>query len=98
MALTESKIRDLEDKLFDELFDEHEATWTDLAGSARDHAKDYITGGNEPRPDDVSKILVPMLEVNEALRKHQEDNHARAKRYVEWFTEYVIDKTILSED
>lgn len=60
------------------------------------NAKDNITGGKDPRPDDVAKALFPMLEVNEKLRGHQEDNKARAKRYVEWFVEYVIDRSLLA--
>lgn len=93
MALTESKIKDLEDKAFDKLYEKHEAEWKALAKTARKHAKDNITGGNIPRPDDVAKALHPMLEVNENLRGHQEDNKARGKRYVDWFVEYVIDKS-----
>ena len=94
MALTESKIKDLEDKNFDKLYASHKAEWTLLAKTARKHAKDNITGGRDPRPDDIAKALYPMLEVHEALRGHQEDNHARAKRYVEWFVEYVIDQAL----
>jgi len=91
VALTESKIKDLADKNFDKLYDEHETEWVALAKVARKHAKDNITGGKDPRPDNIAKAVYPMLEVNEALRGHQEDNKARAKRYVEWFVEYVID-------
>ena len=35
-----------------------------------------------------------MLEVHETLRAHQEENQARASRFVTWFAEYIIDKTI----
>jgi hypothetical protein len=98
VALTEAKIKDLTDKKFDELFDENEDVWTDLASKAFEYAKNNITGGNEPRPDDVAKVLYPMLEVDEDLRAHQEDNKARAHRYVTWFTEYVIDKTLYKEE
>jgi|SRR5580704_5336897 hypothetical protein len=94
MALTEAKIKDLEDKLFDELFTEHRPVWTQLAKKAFTHAKQNITGGRTPRPDDVAKVLYPMLEVHEDLRKHQETNRARAPRFTQWFTEYVIDKTL----
>jgi hypothetical protein len=94
VALTEAKIQDLSDKKFDELYAAHEAEWVALAATAREHAKNSITGGNDPRPDDVAKVLYPMLEVNEKLRGHQEDNKARGKRYVEWFVEYVIDQSM----
>lgn len=94
MALTESKIRDLEDKKFDKLFSKERCTWETLAKEAHDYAKKNITEGREPRPDDIEKVLYPMLEVHQKLRVHQEDNQARAARYVTWFAEYVIDKTL----
>jgi hypothetical protein len=94
MALTEKKIKDLEDKDFHTLYDDHKERWTKLAKTAQKHARDNITDGNEPRPDDVSKALYPMLEVNKVLRAHQETNKARGKRYIDWFVEYVIDKSL----
>jgi hypothetical protein len=93
VALTESKIKDLTDKKFDSLFTKHKATWLALAKKAAAYAKENITSGRTPRPDDIAKVLFPMLQVHDELRKHQEDNKARAKRYIEWFVEYVIDQT-----
>ena len=92
MALTESKIRDLGDKKFDKLFEKHGEEWLQIAENAFVAARDHICGGNRPRPDDVLKMLLPMLEPNETLRKHQEDNRARYKRFREAFGEYIIDK------
>ena len=94
MALTEAKIKDLHDKKFDDLYSQHETEWDALYEKAYDFAKDNIAGGNAPRPDDIAKALYPMLEVNEKLREHQEDNRARARRFVLWFAEYVIDKNL----
>jgi hypothetical protein len=94
MALTESKIKDLEDKNFDQLYVNHKAVWDTMAKTARDYARVNITGGRAPRPDDVAKVLFPMLQVHDEVRKHQDDNKARAKRFVEWFVEYVIDKAL----
>lgn len=36
-------------------------------------------------------MLMPMLEPNERLRKHQEENRARFKRFREAFAEFLID-------
>src|SRR5947208_3395517 len=98
MALTESKIKDLTDKQFDKLFIKHKVVWTALVNAAQIFAKKNITGGRDPRPDDVQKALYPILEVHEELRKHQEDNGARATRYVTWFSEYIIDQTLLTKE
>ena len=92
MGLTEAKIKDLHDKKFDKLFDKHKADWVKMANNAFDFAKKNIAGGHSPRPDDILKTLLPMLEVNEELRKHQEDVRARYKRFREFFGDYIIDQ------
>ena len=91
VALTESKLKDLQDKKFDRLFKSHKTQWTEMTGNAFEAAKDHICGGRTPRQDDVLKMLMPMLEPNETLRKHQEENKARYKHYREAFAEYLID-------
>ncbi|MGH9563800.1 MAG: hypothetical protein ACRD3S_20285 [Terracidiphilus sp.] len=92
MGLSESKIKDLAAKKFDKLLDKHEKKWREMAMAAHDFAKEHISGGHEPRPDDIHKALLPMLEVNEELRKHQEDNKARYRRYREHFADLIIDR------
>ena len=63
-----------------------------MVGNAFEFAKKHVTSGREPRPDDILKALLPMLEVNEDLRKHQEDNKARFKHFREFFGDFIIDK------
>jgi hypothetical protein len=92
MGLTESKIKDLEDKKFDELYKEHEGAWLQMVQDAYDFARDHVTKGNPPRPDDVLKTLAAELEVSEDLRNHQEDNKARFKHFRDYFGDYIIDK------
>lgn len=94
MALTEAKKKNLEDKDFHTLYTNHRDKWAALARSARTYAKRNITAGAAPRPDDVAKILYPIVEVDADFRAHQEENSARRKRFVEWFTEYVIDQAL----
>lgn len=92
MGLTESKIKDLEDKKFDKLYSKHVEDWQEMVANAYEFAKQHITAGRDPRPDDILKALLPMLEVDEDLRNHQEDNKARFKHYREYFGDYIIDK------
>lgn len=94
MALTESKIKDLEDKKFDELYTKHQAKWDTAVKNARDFAKKHVTSGNDPRADDVLKVLLPTIEADQDLRDHQEDQKGRAKRFVTFFGEYIIDKNL----
>lgn len=98
MGLTESKIKDLEDKDFHKLYQKHQQAWLDMVESAFDFCKEHITNGSDPRPDDILKELLPMLEVDEDLRTHQEEHHARYKHYREYFGDYIIDKYLGQED
>jgi hypothetical protein len=93
VGLTESKIKDLEDKNFDKLFEKHEDAWRKMVQTAYAFTKKNVADG-EPRPDDILKVLLPMLEVSEDLRKHQEDVHARYRRFREFFGDYIIDKEL----
>lgn len=97
MGLTEAKIKDLQDKKFDKLYDKYQEEWDAMAENAYNTARDHICAGAVPRPDDVLKMLLPMLETNEHLRKHQETVHARYVRFREAFGEYMIDKFFLAE-
>jgi hypothetical protein len=89
MGLTESKIKDLQDKGFDKLYEKHHRAWSAMVTSAIDFAKKNVSP--DPRPDDILKVLLPMLEVNQQLRDHQEEVHARYKRFREYFGDYIID-------
>lgn len=92
MGLTESKIKDLYDKKFDQLYDQHKADWQKMASDACAFTKTHISKGAEPLADDILKTLLPMLEVNEKLRKHQEKQHAKYKRYRESFGEFIVEE------
>lgn len=85
LSLTQSKIKELESKEFDKLYEDHKAVWDGLAANAAKYAKAHITGGNDPRPDDTLKMLLPMIESLDELRDHQDDKKARAKRFVSYF-------------
>lgn len=94
MALTQSKIKDLEGKEFDGLYTTHQPLWDGLAANAKMYAKAHITGGSDPRPDDTLKMLLPMIESLDELRDHQDDKQARARRFVIYFGEYIVDKNL----
>ena len=101
MSLTEAKVIELHDKKFDTLFEKNKQEWIEITWNAYNVARDHICGGKPPRQDDVLKVLLPMLETNERLRKHQEQHHARFKHYREAYAEYMIDiyfKEIVKEE
>jgi predicted outer membrane protein len=92
MSLTQTKIKELEAKGFDKLYTDHKPLWDGLAANAKKYAKDHITGGADPRLDDILKMLLPMIESLDELRDHQEEVQARAPRFQTFFAEYIIDK------
>lgn len=63
MSLTESKIKDLEEKNFDRLFEGKREKGLAMVPNACEFTQDHVTGGNVPGPDDILKVLLPTLEV-----------------------------------
>ena len=92
MGLTEAKLKDLNDKEFDKLYESHVQVWKDAVKNAKDFVKASVTSGSTPRPDDLLEPLIPAVRANQIFRNHQADNKARGKRYVTAFAEYIIDK------
>jgi hypothetical protein len=95
VSLTQTKIKELDSKGFDKLYTAHKALWDGLASNARKYAREHITGNQEPRLDDILKMLLPMIESLDELRDHQDEQQARAKRYQTFFAEYIIDKNLV---
>lgn len=94
MGLTEAKKKNLEDKAFDNLFTAQRQKWERLARSAQGYARRNMTEGNQPRPDDVAQVLLPLVAVDKSFRDHQYENKARQRRYLDWFTDYIIDQIL----
>jgi hypothetical protein len=97
LGLTEIKLKELKEKKFDDLYKKHKPDWEKMVIGAHDFAKEHISHGAEPLADDILKPLLTMLEVNEALRKHQEDRHAKYRRYREAFGDYIIEEFLNPE-
>lgn len=96
MALNETKKKNLEDKEFDKLFANKKLKekWAQLAAHAYEYAKENTTHGKEPRLDDISVVLYPVIEADPDFRNHQDANSAHSKRWAVWFTEYVVDQVV----
>ena len=75
MALTAAKVRDLEDRGFLRLFDEHGGLWEAKAREAYAYAEALVGPTGEPvRPDDVLELLVPALVLSKEFRSFLDDN------------------------
>ena len=67
-------MKDLEDKGFLDLFENHRELWETKAQEAYDYAKNLVTPAGEPvSPDDVLPLLVPALVLAEEFRDFLED-------------------------
>jgi hypothetical protein len=97
LGLSEAKKKELEAKNFHKLFEhnKHHAKWEAVARKAYAYAKDSITDGAEPRPDDIADALLPILNKDDDLRSHQKDNHASSKRWKLAFADYIVDQVII---
>jgi hypothetical protein len=87
----------LESHDFHKLFSDRKchAKWVAAAQSAYDYAKKSITHGEEPLADDIADALLPILNADPDLLKHQRDNRATAKKYREAFADLVVDQVVL---
>jgi hypothetical protein len=55
--------------------------------------KNNFPEGSIIRRDDVSKALIPVLEVNEVLKESLNENKLRGKFWIKDFADLIIDKT-----
>lgn len=93
MALTAAKVKDLEDKGFLGLFDEHRELWEIKAKEAYAYAKKLVAPSGEPvRPDDVLPLLVPALLLVKQFRDFLEDNRLTQKYWRDYFGEFILDR------
>jgi hypothetical protein len=97
MGYSASKKDLLESKDFHVLFSnkKHHAKWVDAAKAAQAYAKAEITHGEEPRPDDIAGALLPILNADPDLLKHQRENHATAEKYREAFADLIVDQVLI---
>ena len=97
MGMSESKKELFEAKNFHKLFKDkkHNQKWLGAAKSAHTYAKENITHGEEPRPDDTAEALLPILNADTDLLQHQRDNRATAKKYREAFADYIVDQVFI---
>jgi hypothetical protein len=91
MALTALKVKDLADKGFMTLFDDHQDLWRTKAKEAYAYAKKFVTA--EPvRPDDVLPLLVPALELAPEFRTFLEQKRLTQQYWRVHFAELILDR------
>lgn len=93
MGLTARKALRLDDTGLVALFTQQEEMWTQMAQDAYDYTAEFVKGAGEPvRRDDLIPVLVPVLEVTEALRSYLAEEKLRQNYWFTWFGELIIDR------
>jgi hypothetical protein len=76
-----------------DFFNEDATVWRELAQKSYAYVRGNFPADSLIRPDDVAKVLEPILEVNENLRDYLSENKLKQKYWVRDFTDLVIDRT-----
>jgi hypothetical protein len=90
LAITLSKILDLEGQEFNRLFTNEHVTWIRLARQARDLVQAQMPEGHSPHIDDIAQILVPLIGMVPELKRHLGEKKIRAKFWTEYFADYIL--------
>ena len=93
MALTLEAEQRLEAVNLVALFEEDREAWLDAARQTKAFIKSNFPDGSPIRRDDVSKALIPILEVNEILKDCLNLNKLRGKFWIKDFADLIIDRT-----
>jgi hypothetical protein len=93
MALTLEKELRLNSAGLIKFFDKDQKPWTVLAKRSHDYVRRNFTPDSRVRPDDVAKVLEPLIEVNKDLRNYLDAKKLKQKYWVRDFTDLVIDRT-----
>lgn len=93
MGLTLDKEQKLKGAGLIDFFDEDATVWRELARKSYAYVRGNFPADLQIRPDDVAKVLEPIVEVNEDLRDYLSENKLKQKYWVGYFTDLVIDRT-----
>lgn len=92
MALTLEAEQRLERVELIQFFDTSRPTWLGAAQRTYRFIRRDFPKGALIRRDDVAKALIPILEVNEALRDRLNEGKLRQKFWISNFADLIIDR------
>lgn len=68
-------------------------TWSNLSQETYTFVDESFPNGSTVRPDDVAKVLIPLLEVNEELAEFLAENKLKQKYWIKDFVDLILDRT-----
>jgi hypothetical protein len=93
MALTLEAEQRLIDVGLVGFFEQHRPEWLGVAQDTYGYVSGNFPAGSMIRRDDVAKALLPIVEVNEALKDMLDEHKLRGKFWRTFFTDLVVDRT-----
>lgn len=93
MALTLEADQRLERVNLVGFFTDSAAMWEETAQETYDFIQGNFPDDAKIRRDDVSKALIPILEVHEEFRDELNDKKIREKYWIRDFADLIIDRT-----
>lgn len=93
MALTLESEQRLDAAGLVDFFGQERAGWLAVANQSYTFVAGNFPAGSVIRRDDVAKALLPVVEVNEALKDYLDVHKMRGKFWKQFFTDLVIDRT-----
>lgn len=93
MALTLEAEQRLENANLVTFFEDGEDRWRVLARGAYEFVERNFPSGSQIRPDDVAKMLTPLLEIDVQLRDTLADKKLKQKYWITDFCDLILDRT-----
>lgn len=76
-----------------EFFDKRNAIWLAVAKKNFAFVKDQYPPESPIRRDDVQRVIIPILAVNEELREYLDTKKLRGKFWIMFFADLIIERT-----
>jgi hypothetical protein len=92
MALTLEHEQKLKNAGLIAFFNDNPNMWVDMAKKTYNFLQEEFPKGINPRPDDVAKSLLPLLEVNVDLQEQFDERTLKQKFWYSYFADLIIDK------
>ena len=74
------------------LYNDHTSEWKGMAKKAHKFIQENFPTDYDVHPENVSKALMPLLEVNDRLTHFLNESKLREKYWMKYFCDYILDQ------
>ena len=90
MALNQEEYQSLQNTELCKFYNDHKERWDQMAIKAYQYTKGYLPVNTPIRPDDVVKVLVPVITLDQSFREFTQTKKLRQKYWATWFADLVL--------